>query len=95
MINANMRYYDYFTLGEYDAYGQPQISEEAVGKIKISIDITSQNLQNNILYSDASYIGLTNDSVNDTYVINYGNKKLKVLYVNPRGRLKQVFMAEM
>lgn len=95
MINTNMRYYDYFTLGENDAYAQPQLSKEAVGKIKISIDITSQQIQSNALYRSASYIGLTNDKVDDSFVINYGDKKLKVLYVNPRGRFKQVFMAEM
>ena len=95
MINTNMRHYTYFTFGETNAYGEPELSADTVGTIKISIDIISQGLQNNILYSSATYVGLTNDYVDDTYVINYENKRLKVLYVNSRGRYKEVFMAEM
>ena len=93
MINAKMRTYDYYIYGEKDAYGQPQLSAETQGSIKIAINTTSQSIQDNILYQDCSYIGLTLDStVNDTFVIQYGDEKLKVLYVNPEGRYKQVFL---
>lgn len=96
MINADMRTYNYFTFGDQDGYGQPQVSKEVQGTIKMSINITSQSITNNIKYKEASYIGLTSDAkVNDTYVIEYGAEKLKVLYVNPKGRLKQVYMAEL
>ena len=93
MINNDMRTCDYYTYGSADKYGQPQLSETPQGSIKIAINITSQAIQDNILYEDCSYIGLTLDSaVNDTFVIRYGNEKLKVLYVNPKGRYKQVFL---
>lgn len=95
MINAEMRYYDYFTYGADNGYGQPQLSQAAQGSIKMAINITSQNIQDNINYSNASYIGLTRSLLDDTHVIQYGDKKLKVLYVNPKGRLKQVFMSEL
>lgn len=95
MINTDMKPYSYFALGEENDYGQPQLSQEPVGVIKMAINITSQSVQDNINYSDAQYVGLTHADVNDSYVIEYGNKKLKVLYVNARGRFKQVFMAEM
>lgn len=95
MINADMRIYDYFTLGENDAYGQPAMSAEPVGTIKMAINISSQSVQDNINYKDCQYVGLTHANVNDTYVIQYGTEKLKVLYVNPKGRYKQVFMREM
>jgi hypothetical protein len=95
MINADMRIYDYFTLGENNAYGQPSMSAEPVGTIKMAINISSQSVQDNINYKDCQYVGLTHAEVNDTYVIQYGNEKLKVLYVNPKGRYKQVFMREM
>jgi hypothetical protein len=95
MINADMRIYDYFTLGENNAYGQPAMSQEPVGKIKIAINTSSQSVQDNINYKDCKYIGLTQAEVNDTYVIQYGTEKLKVLYVNPKGRFKQVFLKEM
>lgn len=94
MINTEMRFYDYFTYGEKDEYGQPQLSEETQGTIKMAINITSQSTQNNINYKDASYIGLTHAAIDDTYVIQYGPEKLKVLYVNPMGRYKQAFMKE-
>lgn len=92
MINADMRYYDYFTFGAPNAYGQPQLSETAQGSIKMVINTTSNSVQDNVRYKDASYIGLTHALVDDSYVIQYGNEKLKVLYVVPKGRLKQVYM---
>ncbi len=93
MINADMRLYDYFTLGEMDAYGQPAVSEEAQGKIKMAINIASQSSADNVLFQNCSYVGLTLDkSINDTYVINYNEEKLKVLYVNPKGKYTQVYL---
>jgi hypothetical protein len=93
MINTDMRLYEYYTYGESNAYGQPQLSQTPQGSIKIAINSTSQSIQDNILYKDCSYIGLTFDStVNDTFVIQYGDERLKVLYVNPKGRYKQVFL---
>jgi hypothetical protein len=95
MINANMRNYDYFTFGEEDSYGQPQLSSQVQGQVKMAINITSQSVQDNINYKEAAYMGLTHFLLDDTYVIQYGDKKLKVLYVNPLGRYNQVFMAEL
>ena len=94
MINTSMRYYDYFTYGEKDAYGQVQLSESAQGTIKMSINILSQSTQDHIKYKDCSYVGITHFNIDDSYVIQYGNERLKVLYVNPQGRFKQVFMRE-
>lgn len=92
MINTNMRIYNYFTFGEENGYGQPTLSQDVKGQIKLSIDLTSQSAQDNINYKDAEYVGLTHANVDDTYVIEYGEERLKVLYVNPKGRLKQVFL---
>lgn len=95
MINSDMRLYDYYTYGATDAYGQPQLSPEPQGQIKMTINISNQSIQDNINYKGANYIGLTLSSiVNDTFVIDYGDEKLKVLYVNPKGRFKQVFLCE-
>lgn len=96
MINSNMRTYNYFTFGAPNAYGQPQLSKEPVGKVKLSIYTTSQNVQGNINYTNANYIGLTHDkNINDTWVIEYGKERLKVLYTSNQGRFIQVFMAKM
>lgn len=95
MIIPNMRSYDYFTYGELNEYGQPQLSAEPVGKVKLSIYTTSQSVQANVNYSNANYIALTHDrSINDSYVIQYGQERLKVLYAQKQGRLTQVFLAK-
>lgn len=95
MINVDMRLYNYFTIGEPNAYGQAQLpgeDAEPVGTIKMAIYTSSQSVQDNINYKDCSYIGLTKSTVSDKYVIQYGSERLKVLYVNPVGRFKQVFL---
>lgn len=94
MINADMRLYDYYLYSGLDAYGQDKLTEAAQGSIKMAINITSQSIQDNINYIGASYMGLTMAALDNSYVIQYGDKKLKVLYVNPKGRYKQVFMGE-
>lgn len=94
MINTDMRLYNYFTLGPA-VMGQPQIpSKDAApeGQIKMAINISTQSVQDNVNYKDAQYVGLTHANVDDTYIIQYGEERLKVLYVNPRGRMKQVFL---
>ena len=96
MINVDMRDYNYYLYGENNAYGQPQLSEEAQCTVKMAIYTVSQSIQDNILYQDCSYIGLTNDAeIDDKYVIQYDKERLKVLYVQPRGRFKQAFLARM
>lgn len=92
MINTKMRNYDYSTIGANNEYGQPQVSEPK-GQIKMAINLISQTIGDNIKYKDATYIGLTNAHVDDTYIIDYNGERLKVLYVNPEGRYKQVFMS--
>ena len=95
MINANMKSYSYYVLDEYDDYGQ--VKEKAADdKIKMSINFASESIQESPLYSGAQFVGLTlNKDVSAKYIIQYGTEKLKVLYVNPAGRFKQVFMARM
>ena len=95
MINADMRAYDYYTYGDKDAYGQAQLSKDVKGSVKMAINITSQSIQDNINYKGANYLGLTHALLDDSCVIQYGDKKLKVLYVNPKGTLKQVFLVEL
>lgn len=95
MIAANTRPYNFFSFGAINEDGMPTLSADPVGTVKMAIYPTTQSIGDNIKYRDATYIGLTNDAnVDDTYVIEYGAVKLKVLYVIGVGRLKQVFMAE-
>lgn len=99
MITTAMRDYSYFLIGE-DDYGQQTIirdenSEPVVhGTIRMAINITAQSVQDNILYNHATYLGLTHAPITDKFIIQYGDKKLKVLYVNTQGRYTQVFMGD-
>lgn len=95
MINAAMREYDYFLYGDENEYGQQELDKTAAGKVKMAINLTSQSIQDNINYKDCQYMGLTHSSLDDTYVIQYGDELLKVLYVNPMGRLNQVYMVKL
>ena len=100
MINANMREYNYFLYNsDTDAYGQKTLIKDDNGEpviqgtIKMSIDNTTTAIQDNINYQNAQYIGLTmNKNISDHYVIQYGEEQLKVLYVVPKGRYRQVFL---
>ena len=93
MINSNMREYNYYLYSGNDGYGQVSVTDEVQGTVKMSIHNISTSTQDNILYKDATYLGLTlNKAVDDTYVIEYGKERLKVLYIVPQGRYRQVFM---
>ena len=92
MIATDMRIYNYFTLGEKNEYGERTISTTPTGTIKMALNIASQSVQDNILYKNCSYVGITHANVDDTYIIQNGNERLKVLYVNNRGRYTLVYM---
>lgn len=92
MIATDMRTYTYYTLGENNAYGQAKLSPEPQGTIKMAVNMSSQSVQDNINFSDCNYVGLTMDKLDDSYVIQYGNEKLKVQYINPRGRYTLVYL---
>lgn len=93
MINNDMRLYNYYTFGDSDGYGQAALSADVKGQVKIAINIVSHGTVDNILYSECTYIGLTHDkNINDSYVIDYNGEKLKVLYINDKGRFKQIYL---
>lgn len=94
MIGIKMVSYKFYKYSVENAYGQLTLPNEPTGEVKIAIFTTTQSIQDNINYQGATYMGLTHSLLDDKTVIQYGDKKLKVLYVNPEGRLKQVFMAE-
>lgn len=94
MINAQMTEYKYFVYKKNE-YGEQVIDTSSSGTILMAINLVNKEVTDNILYTNANYIGLTLDnSITDKFVIEYGKEKLKVLYVNPQGRYKQVFMAK-
>lgn len=96
MIIGNMRLYDYWLVSVNEDYGQeiiPDAAAEPAGKVKLAIYPTSTGTQENILYANCSYVGLTFDAeIDDKYIIQYGKERLKVMYKQPIGRYKQVFL---
>ena len=96
MIMANMRLYDYWMITVNEEYAQeilPDTSGTPTGKVKLSIYPTTTGTQDNILYANCAFMGLTFDAeINDKYIIQYGKERLKVMYIQPIGRYKQVFM---
>jgi len=92
MINANMRRYPLYVYGDNDEYGQAQLSDFPIGETKIAIEVASQSIKDSIAYNGTSYVGLTHDELDETCVIDYGDKMLKVLYANNHGRLHTVYL---
>lgn len=96
MIVSDMRVYEYFTYGEPNEYGQPVLSKEPVGAVKMSIYNVTQHVADTIQYRGASYVGFTFAGVTDKMVIQYGDEKLKVLYtVKVPRMMTQVIMEKM
>lgn len=95
MINADMRNYDFYLYVAADDYGQSVLTEDVQGAIKMAIYPTTQAIQDNINYKAAQYVGMTTETINDRYVIDYEGQKLKVLYVLKKGRFNQAFLAVM
>ena len=61
----------------------------------MAIYVVSNTKEDSVNYASIQYQGITQDvDIDDTYVIQYGNKKLKVLYVID-GRYRQVIMTRM
>lgn len=94
MISMEMRQYNYLLYGQNDEYGAQQLDEEVKGSILIAIYTNTMATADNIKYSEGDFIGLTSASINDSYVILYGDKKLKVLYTIPARRYTQAFLKE-
>jgi hypothetical protein len=97
-----MREYEYFQYNaEPDNRGQQTLIKDengdpiVQGTVKLAIALTTQATQDSINYHNAQYCALTlNKNIDDTYVIQYGKTRLKVLFVAPGGIYRQVFLNE-
>lgn len=97
MINSLMKKYDYYLLPGVNEYGQQVLPDDAAaaGTIELAITEMSKSLTDNNLYSAAQYLGLTMAKIDDNYIIQYGENRLKVIYVTPSTRYSQVYLARM
>lgn len=101
MINPSIKSYPCWSYSNsINEYGQRELSE-INAEVHMSISVITQSVSESPLYSTAEYIGIINESsdhsyVDDSYVIEYEGKKLKVLYVTPsNGRFKTAYMRVM
>lgn len=102
MINTSMKEYEFYLIDEKpNAYGQQTIIKDengdpiVQGTVKMAINLTTQATQDSINYHNAQFFALTHDKrVSDTFVIQYGKTRLKVLFVLSGGRYIQVFLNE-
>jgi len=93
MIAKELRYYECIKYDSESEYGTPVLNDKFIRFVRIAIYPTSTSVQDSVLYKSAEYIGLTPEAgIDDKYVIQYGEKRLKVLYSIDNGRYKQLFM---
>lgn len=97
MIATDMKEYNYYLYGEPDAYGQPTLSNEVQGSVKMAIYSSNKSITGDVNYTGGDYIGLThNKNIDDKYVIQYGEERLKVKYtISVPRHMTQVFMSRM
>lgn len=98
MINARMKLYNFFTIGEPNGYGQPQMpatDAEPTGQIRMAIELLTQSAADNVCYREASFVGFTHMDIDTSFIIQYDDLRLKVMYVVDAGRYKQVFLGAM
>lgn len=92
VINRDMREALVYVLGENDEYGQPTLNPENPIKITLTFGLFNHSPVEDPRYQDVMYTGLTTYNLTDKNVIQIGDSKFKVKFVNPFGRLNQVFL---
>lgn len=92
MIAPKMRSYSCEILGALDEYAQ-SIAAASTDTVLISLSEVNHSNNDNVLYSDAEYIGFTfNRDLDDTYILITDKGRLKVTYVNRDGRYNVVYL---
>lgn len=81
-----------YSLAAEDEYGQATLDTENSSKIHLTFGLYNHHEVEDIRYQDVEYTGLTYDDLTDNDVIQIEDRKYKVKFVNPFGRIKQVFL---
>ena len=81
-----------FAFGEVDEYGQETLDLENSSTIHLTFGLFNHHDTEDVRYQDVEYTGLTFDNLTDNNVIQIGDNKYKVKFVNPYGRINQVFL---
>lgn len=93
MINRDMVSATVVTYGGVDEYGQMMTTPTASREISMTIGLYNHSESSDVRYMAVNYTGLTRDKeITDKDSVIIGGKEYKVLFVNPYGRLTQVFL---
>lgn len=80
------------TMGGQDEYGQDLMNELDRKPITLTFGLYNHKQTDDIRYEDVEYTGLTIYDVFDDQIIQIGEDRYKVLFANPFGRMRQVFL---
>ena len=93
MINRQLINATVIKYGGVDEYGQMLSTPEEQREIKMTFTLYNHTNSSDIRYQNVRYVGLTKDKdINDNMTIKVGEDEYKVLFVNPFGRMTQVFL---
>lgn len=82
------------TMGGQDEYGQDLVDALEEKPITLTFGLYNHKQTDDVRYEDVEYTGLTAYDVSDNQIIAIGDKEYKVLFVNPFGRMNQVFLRQ-
>lgn len=92
VINRDMKTATLLTMGGKDEYGQNLAEVQAQTTIQLTFGLYSHRDASDIRYQDITHTGLTKSKVNDKQILIIDGKQYKIKFVNPYGRLSQVFL---
>lgn len=87
-----MRQAEMLSFGEVDEYGQEVIDTENAITVNLTFGLFNHQETEDVRYQDVEYCGLTYDNITDNNILLLDDKKYKVKFVNPYGRMKEVFL---
>ena len=87
-----MREATLLTMGGKDAYGQELSEVIAQSTTHLTFGLYNHREVDDIRYQAITHTGLTYDNLNDKQIVVLDGKQYKVQFVNPYGRLNQVFL---
>lgn len=94
MVNRELRKVTLVSFEEGpDEYGQQMTKEVGEREIEMTFGLYSHTQSEGPQYQEVNYTGLTKEKeLRDDQVVRVDGKDYKILFVNPYGRLTQVFM---
>ena len=93
MINRELKDATVVTYGGVDEYGQMMTTPTASRTISMTFGMYQHTPTQDIRFQDVKYVGLTSDrEISDKDSVIIEGKEYKVSFVNPFGRMTQVFM---